>query len=129
VYRWVEHTSEVELSIEAESEEAVFAEAAVALGELIDGPGDGAVTRPVSVRAADLPALLAAWLEELVFIAETEGVVPEGVDALHVGPGEARGTVRGHRGPPQTLVKAVTYHRLEMAPTAGGWRARVVLDV
>jgi SHS2 domain-containing protein len=41
-YRWLEHTSELELRIEAASEEAVFQEALEALGELI---GDGAVGR------------------------------------------------------------------------------------
>ncbi len=129
VHRWVEHTSEIELSVEAESREAVFREAAVALGELIDGAGSEPASRQVSVRATDLPALLAAWLEELVFVAETEGIVPEDVEGMGVGPGEARGLVRGHRGPPQTLVKAVTYHRLAMEPAPGGWRARVVFDV
>ena len=40
-YRWVEHTAEVEVEIEAESEEAVFADALQALGELVGNGGGG----------------------------------------------------------------------------------------
>jgi SHS2 domain-containing protein len=37
--------------------------------------------------------------------------------------------VSGTRASPPHLVKAVTYHRLEMHEQDGTWRARVVLDV
>lgn len=132
MHRWIEHTSEVELLVEAESKEAVFAEAALALGELLTDESDadnGIVRRELSVRARDLPALLATWLEELVFIAETEGLVPERVVEVDVDAGEARGVIEGRRSLPQTLVKAITYHRLEMWPIETGWRGRVVFDV
>lgn len=132
MHRWIEHTSEVELLVEAESKEAVFAEAALALGELLTDESDadnGIVRRELSVRARDLPALLATWLEELVFIAETEGLVPERVVEVDVDAGEARGVIEGRRSLPQTLVKAITYHRLEMRPIETGWRGRVVFDV
>lgn len=132
MHRWIEHTSEVELLVEAESKEAVFAEAALALGELLTDESDadnGIVRRELSVRARDLPALLATWLEELVFIAETEGLVPERVVEVDVDAGEARGMIEGRRSLPQTLVKAITYHRLEMRPIETGWRGRVVFDV
>lgn len=130
MHRWIDHTSEVELLIEAESKEAVFAEAALALRELLsEDAAEGTVTRELHVRARDLPALLAAWLEELVFIAETDGLVPRRVEEVHIGNDEARGVIAGTRSLPQTLVKAVTYHRLEMRPTETGWRGRVVFDV
>lgn len=132
MHRWIEHTSEVELLVEAESKEAVFAEAALALGELLTDESDadnGIVRRELSVRARDLPALLATWLEELVFIAETQGLVPERVVEVDVDAGEARGVIEGRRSLPQTLVKAITYHRLEMRPIETGWRGRVVFDV
>lgn len=130
MHRWIEHTSEVELLVEAESKEAVFAEAALALRELLgEDEREGTVTREVHVRARDLPALLAAWLEELVFLAETDGVVPQRVGEIRVDDGEVRGVIAGSRSLPQTLVKAVTYHRLEVRPTETGWRGRVVFDV
>lgn len=127
-WRWLDHTSEVELEVRAGGEAELFAEAAAALGELLDaGPGEP-VEREVRVAAHDRGALLVAWLEELLFLAETEGLVPEGA-AVRIVPGSLEGVVRGRRAAPRPLVKAVTYHRLEVGQGDAGWHARVVLDV
>ena len=45
-----------------------------------------------------------------------------------------RGTVRGERYDPnrhelKTLIKAVTYHQLEVRSSKVGWTARVVFDI
>lgn len=129
MFRWVDHTSEVELEIESATREELFAEAATALAELL-GSGDRSRSRSrdVTVRADDGAALFAAWLEELVFLAETDGFMPEAVERLDLCDVELRARIRGRSGNPAHLVKAVTYHRLEVAK-ADGWVARVVLDV
>lgn len=132
MYRWLEHTSEVELLVEGRTPEAVFAEAAVALGELLSGAREAESVNhevEVEVEAADLPALLASWLEELVYFAESDGFVTRRIVSLDLAGTKLSALVSGERSVPQSLIKAVTYHRLEMAPADGGWRARVVLDV
>jgi SHS2 domain-containing protein len=129
VFRWVEHTSELELELETPTAEDAFAEALAALAELLgDGPG-APLSREVVVEGSDLPTLLAAWLDELVFLAETDGFVPERLERIELGDTELRAVVRGHAGDPPHLVKAVTYHGLELGRRDGGWHARVVLDV
>jgi SHS2 domain-containing protein len=128
MYRFVDHTSELEIELEAKSAEGVLEDALRAFAELA-GTGDGAeVERRVVVRAGDLPALLAAWLDELLYLAETEGLVPESAD-LALSGFELSGLVRGRRGEPRPLVKAVTLHRLRFRAENGIWRGRVVLDV
>lgn len=130
MYRWVDHTSELGLEIEAATERDVYAEAAAALAELVGHDLHGETEeREVALRGTDRAALLADWLGELVFLAETEDFVAERVAALSVDGDGLRATVEGRRGAPRHLVKAVTYHRLEFANVDGGWRARVVLDV
>jgi protein archease len=130
VYRWVEHTSEAELSVEAETRELVLSEAALALGQLFDGaPSGEPAERKLSVRAADLPALLAEWLGELAYLAETDGFIAERVVRIDLEDSSVKALVSGRRSEPQYLVKAVTYHRLAFEPTDGAWRGRVVLDV
>ena len=131
MYRWLSHTGEAELEIEAPSEEAVFREALAALRDLLaDGEATGPpVARDVAVQARDRPSLLADWLAELAFLSETEGFVPDRVEALELGDSWLRATVSGHRGNPPHLVKAVTYHGLSLAPKGRGWHATVVLDV
>jgi SHS2 domain-containing protein len=126
-YRWVEHTSELELEVEAESEEGVFGDAVAAFAELLADGGDGRIAHELPLRSADRPGRLVELLEELVFLADTSGFVPERLEEIDLAAGRAR--VAGHDGSPPPLVKGVTYHGLELGPHAGGWRARVVLDV
>ena len=130
MYRWVEHTGELELHVEAQSPEGVFAEALAAFAELV---GDGPVGEParyeIELEAADQATLLAEWLGELVYLAETQGLVPERVAGFDLEGTRLRATVEGRLGQPPHLVKAVTYHGLELVREGEGWRARVVLDV
>jgi SHS2 domain-containing protein len=130
VYRWVEHTSEVEVLIEDDSPRAVFIEALVALGDLLtEERGGDPVTHEVSISAPDLPALLVEWLSELVYLAESDGFIPERVVEIEFTQTSLEATVGGQRARPQTVIKGVTYHDLELSQTEGRWRARVVLDV
>jgi SHS2 domain-containing protein len=133
MYAWVDHTAELELQLEAATEEGIFTEALAALGELLGErasgvPGDPA-RHEVSASAPDRPTLLAEWLSELVFLAETEQLIPERVDAFDLSGDQLEATVSGTRASPPHLVKAVTYHRLVMHEQDETWRARVVLDV
>jgi len=132
-YAFVDHTAELQLEIEAPSRAAVFSDAVLALGDLLAGdlrPDGARQTRQLSVRAADDPVLLAAWLDEIVFVAETEGLVPLRAERLDVGTGEVRGAVSFVEGvAPPHLVKGVTYHDLALFRDGETWRARVILDV
>lgn len=129
-YRWVEHTGELELEIEAPTKPAVFLEALEAFSELVGGDG-GVDAEPLrmEVLGDDQASLLVAWLDELVFLAETQGFVAERATELELDEGVLRAMLRGQVGDPPHLVKAVTLHRLEFEPDDEGWRARVVLDV
>jgi SHS2 domain-containing protein len=133
VYRWVDHTAELELHVAAPTEEEVLTEAMDALRELLvermDDPGGEPATHEVHASAPDRPTLLAEWLSELVYLAEAEGFVPQRADSLRLSEDAVDARVSGVRAAPSSLVKAVTYHRLEMAPADGTWRATVVLDV
>ena len=76
-YRWVEHTGDVELEIEAPTEEAVFSEALLALAELLgDGPREDRISSEIAVAGEERALLLVRWLEEFVYRAETENLVP-----------------------------------------------------
>ena len=75
------------------------------------------------------PDLLAQWLDELVYRAETEDLVPEDAERIELTERGLLATVRCHHGRPRHLVKGATYHRLAFEPSDGGFRATVVLDV
>jgi SHS2 domain-containing protein len=130
MYRWIEHTAEIELAIEDESPEAVFNEALVAFGDLLtEERGGEPVTHQVNISAPDLPALLAEWMNELVYLAETDGFVPERVEQLRLVDSGLQAEIGGQRHIPRNPVKAVTYHDLELHDVEGIWYAHVVLDV
>jgi SHS2 domain-containing protein len=130
VYRWIEHTAEVELHVEAETREQVFAEALEAFVELVSRENEGErAEHEVAVEAQDDATLLAEWLGELVFLAETEDFVPEQLTRFELSDGRLTALVSGRRGRPAHLVKAVTYHGLELGSSKGVWKAKVVLDV
>jgi len=130
MHEWVDHTSELELRVRADTPEAVVAEATRALGEVLGEPGEGdPVTRPLAVSARDPAGLLAAWLEEVVFLAEHDGLVPDRAQGLELAADALRGEVVARPGRPAHLVKAVTYHRLALERDEDGWWGRAVLDV
>jgi SHS2 domain-containing protein len=141
-YRWLEHTSELELQIDAASEEAVFELALAAFGELVGENGEdqtarvdggrarGAlIEREVTLAAGDRAALLVTFLEELVYLLETDDLVPERAEHLTLEGERLTATVRGRRGSPRHLVKGVTYNDLAFTPVGDRFAATVVLDV
>ncbi|MGH2759934.1 MAG: archease [Actinomycetota bacterium] len=131
----IEHTADVGLRVWAPTLGELFAEAAVAL---VDVMGATAApperTEEVRMDAPDLDALFVDWLSEVLFLFDARGFVtcaadvrvssdPWLLDATLEGAG-ARSFVA--HGP---AVKAVTYHGLEVESTAVGYQARVYLDV
>jgi SHS2 domain-containing protein len=138
VYRWLDHTAELELELEAATERAVLSDALDALRELLEGDETAVLAevddyrlerRAVRATAGDRPALLAAWLEELLFLSESQAFIPVAVEQLSLEDGAVVAIVSGRVGEPRPLVKAVTYHRLQFEPSERGYRARVVFDV
>ena len=129
-YRWVDHTAELELHITAPDEAAVFDEAWRAFHELAaDGTSGEQVSFDVKIASPDRGTLLVRWLDELVYRAETESLVPEGLERLELSADGLMATVSALRGQPRHLVKGVTYHRLAFERVGDEYRATVVLDV
>jgi SHS2 domain-containing protein len=142
--RIVDHTGDIGLEWEAPDLPALFATGAEAFASLLvedpAGPGTDRA-RDLELDAVDLPDLLVRFLQEFLFLFETEAEVYATVEVTSVSDaaedGRARLTARAHGRAfdPQNedvkfLVKAVTYHALEVSPTdGGGWRGRVIFDV
>ena len=127
---WVDHTAEVELRVEADSAEGVFREAVAGLAELLTARPLGPLEESdLHVTATDRPALLVETLNDIIFKAETQHVVPSELRVVRVSETELIARLVGARGMPRPLVKAATYHRLSFAEEADGWRATVVFDV
>ena len=130
MYEWREHTAEIELVIEADSEDEVFRQALEAFGRLVELDERGEpTTLDISLEAPDRASLLVAWLEELIFLADSRSFVPDRAAKLELSGDALRARVDGRTAAFDPLVKAATYHGLELRRSDGSWRARVVLDV
>lgn len=132
-YRWIDHTAELELQIEGPTEAAIFRHALEAMAELLGDTERASaaetVTFDVTLDAPDRGALLVDWIDELVYRAETAGLVPAAAEPLELHGTRLTATVRAHPATPRHVVKGATYHRLTFEPITGGVRAGVVLDV
>ena len=130
MYRWVEHTGELELEIEAQGRREVFEEAFRAMRGLLQSQHTGGTqSHLVELSAGDGAALLADWLAELAYLGESEGFMPEHLSWVELDETSLAARLDGFTGAPPHLVKGVTYHRLSLEPGGAGWRATAVLDV
>jgi SHS2 domain-containing protein len=128
-----EHTGEVRLRLHAPSQEELFRQAARGLADLmVDRVADLPLTQEqeVEVEGRDAEALLVNWLDELIFLTDTSGVVFPQVDELHLEEGRLVARIRGGVPPSfKTSVKAATFHGLEVQVEEGRASAAVILDV
>lgn len=142
------HTADVGLELRGRSLEELLRWAAVGFVRVALGRAprrwtgarrqDEARVIPASLPPAPDPeALLVNWLNFLIFLLETERLVPHGCDLeVSAGPDGTwalRGNVTAVPVPPRGVkaaVKAATYHGLKVARTKQGlYHARIILDV
>jgi SHS2 domain-containing protein len=129
-HRWVDHTGELEVELEATSQAGVFEAGFEAMRELMSGEATQLrIEVPVELAGGDRAALVADWLAELAFLGESHKLIPDRLDRLELRNDGLRAMVQGWEGATPHLVKGATYHRLCFEPAGVGWRARVVLDV
>jgi SHS2 domain-containing protein len=130
-HREIEHTADWELEVWAPDLPGLIEEAARGMYELM-----GAVVseedrchRQFEMTADDREQLLVSFLEELLFIAESENLgfdgfllnlVVDGLSALLEG---------GSMVSRDKEIKAVTYHNLEIEENERGVKTRIIFDV
>jgi SHS2 domain-containing protein len=132
-HRWVDHTSEVQLQVEAESLAGLAIEAGGALATLLlrgRAPEPEGPARRLAVDSADREALLVDWLNEVLFAAEVDLWIPVAFEVLEISPTRLVVSARGVCvDDPPSNVKAATFHGLEVAEVDGGLHAEVIFDV
>ena len=128
-----DHASELRVRLTAGSLGELLAEAGRALAEIQASgpvPPEPGPWRRVEVSAPDRAGLLAEWLNELIYLGETERLVATEFELERVEPCSASIRVRGpalERAP--GLVKAATLHALRVDDVPGGVSGEVVLDI
>ena len=119
--------------------EAVFAAAAEAfLAATLDETGavEMRERRELALEEPDLELLLLRFVNQLVFLRDAAQLLlrPERIRVTRNGVARVETTLAGERIDPRrhvlrSDVKAATAHGLRVAESAGGWEARLTLDV
>lgn len=130
----LEHTADVGLLAHGSTLEEAFEGVAEGLATLLGAwfPAEG-TERSVRVDGEDVEAVLAGWVDELLYLHEVQEVVFGGFEVERANDQgvEARVWIapRGERELEGVGVKAATYHRLEVGRDSEGAYARIYLDV
>lgn len=135
-YRTIEHTADIGVEVRAGTVSELFKGAAYAmLSLMVDVSGVCAgIKRGIELEAEDLDELMFVWLNELLFVMESERLVFSGFDVSVTGLRLAA-VIHGEpleegRHSFNSEIKAATYHGLSIERTDdGGWKARVIFDV
>jgi SHS2 domain-containing protein len=131
-YEEVEHTADRALQIWAQDLPNLFVGAAEGMYSLM-ADIDGLVAtiwREIKLEEWDLESLLVSWLNELLFLTETEGLLftefrfeslTDETLAAHVGGVPGSATRAG--------IKAATFHDLRLVREGGEWTTILTFDV
>jgi SHS2 domain-containing protein len=137
-FEFVPHTADLAVRLRAASLPSLFETAGAALVEALTDPAAvrPAEERTLSVEAPDADLLLVDWLHELLFLFETEGFLLSDARVTIERHGLLRltATIWGERRddsrhPIKVLIKAVTYHGLEIVQRDGGYEVTVIFDL
>ncbi|NNG14996.1 MAG: archease [Gemmatimonadales bacterium] len=132
-HEFVDHPSEAHILVRGRTLAEVAAEAGLALAGLALGeplPRAMGPWREVDVRSRDRIALLVDWLNELIYLGESERWIPLEFDVLEATTTHIRARMRGVERPESpSLVKAATYHGATLENAGGGLEAHLLLDV
>lgn len=136
-FELLDHTADIGLLIRGTTLEELFLSAGRGLQQVIGGDppvGKGDIAEEVSLAGDRLDDLLVRWLQEWLYLFDSQGLVVVAVDGLTVEPTRVRARLHCRRIDPHRVraereVKAVTYHRLRLEQTAHGWEAEIYLDL
>jgi SHS2 domain-containing protein len=136
MYEIFEHTADLGLRVRAPSFEKLLADAARGLFAMVVedlAAVNPVVSREFEIAGSDRPYLLFDWLNELLFVCDTERLVFSDFD-VRLTHGGLSAVARGEpldlsRHSLTHEIKAITYHALKVEQTGDGWLAEVIVDI
>lgn len=135
-FELIEHTADVGIRAFGATEEEAFEHAALGMFSLITDPASvrPLTEFPVEAGAEDHETLLVEWLNELLYLFESNGVLFSKFEVTELGPTGIRGKAWGEpidlsRHELKSDIKAVTYHMLKVKQENGRWQTAAIFDI
>ena len=131
-FQEIDHTADWAYCIWGQSLEELFIQAALGLYALagVQLASSPRIVRELQLKGVDSESLLVAWLNELLYLHEDEGLGFDQFEILQLNRETLHVRISG--APVENwlkVIKAVTYHNLSIQTTAAGLEATLVLDV
>jgi SHS2 domain-containing protein len=135
-YRFLPHTADIKVAIDAATFDEVLADGVAVMRLLLTGhsPVVPREQHRIEVEGDDPADMLLRLLQDLLYRSATEGFLPADLQVVQPGPPLLAVLVRGERcdpvvHKPQPEVKAVTRHGFTVAHDDAGWHAEILFDV
>ena len=131
-FKEIEHAADRAFRVRGHDLAELFTNAALALTRVQAAIGNeaGATAREVEVTGIDREALLVNWLNEILFLQEKHREIYSRFEVVSISEQQLRARLHGvPLVTARTLIKAVTFHDLELRHGGRGWEATVVVDV
>ena len=133
----IDHTADIGYVCTGTSQAELFEKCAVSLSAIMFEGHDTdshCIDREVTVEEESVELLLVRFLNEILFLWETEYLIPNRVEVDAISTTTVTATVYGEfyqSGVHEivTEIKAATYHCLRVDKTGSGWEAQVIFDV
>lgn len=135
-YEAFEHTADIGLHAYGQTLPELFVNAAAGMESLMVAPAqiEPRVHREVTAEGHDLVSLLVSWLNELIFLFDTEYLLLNQFEINDFTGTNLRATVSGEpydasRHDLSSAIKAVTWHEASVESDEEGYKARVIFDI
>lgn len=134
-FQFIDHTADAGILVKAPTLEGMFETAGLGFSELVTRVDSlkCLIQRQFRLQEDDMETLLVSWLQELLYLLDTEGLI-FGRFQVNLKDFSLEATAWGEVFDPEihtmkTEVKAVTYHQLEVVEDDQGWQAQVIFDI
>ena len=135
-YEVFDHTADVGIHAFGRTLPELFIHAAQGMESLVVAPEQvrESVSREIAVEGHDVVSLLIAWLNELIFLFDTEYLLFRTFEIDAFTESSLRGRASGEpydarRHELSSAIKAVTWHEAAVEPTSDGYKARIIFDI
>ena len=132
-FKFLEHTADIKFQAFGSSLEEVFKNSALAMfNSLNDGKIKETIKKKIKIQGNDNENLLYNFLEELLFLFDSEGFFLAKVKNLKIKENQLSAEIIGDKAENYKIenhIKAVTYNEMFVKKEKNKWIAQVVLDV
>jgi len=131
-YEEIEHTADIAIRAYGRDLAELFINAAYGMFDLMVDVEElrPVIRRDFDLEAFDVETLLIDWLSGLLYEHEMRGEVYKHFEVHMVTPQHLKASAYGTNSvKPHRLIKAVTFHDLQIERTSDGYRAQIVFDV